>query len=65
MKTRDWKRYKAKEPLSPEVRRARVWIAIVIGIGCGWAMAAATNLIAGIAVGCLFAFFLLIRRGRM
>jgi len=65
VKTRTWKEKHQKEPVSPEVRRARIWIAVAVGVGAGWAMAAATNLAAGIAIGLMFTAFLLIRRGRI
>lgn len=65
MKTRSWKEKQQKEPVSPEVRRARIWIAVAVGIGAGWAIAVAANLVAGIAIGLMFTAFLLIRRGRI
>ena len=65
MKTEEWKRYKPREPVSPEVRRARIWIAVAIGIGGGWAMAAASNVVLGVVVGLMIFGFLMIRRGRI
>jgi len=65
VKIKSWKEKHQKEPVSPEVRRARIWIAVAVGIGAGWAMAITTNLVAGIAIGLMFTVFLLIRRGRI
>ena len=48
-----------------EVRRARIWIVILIGIGVGWAMTETVNLVAGVITGGAFVAFLLIRRGRV
>jgi hypothetical protein len=67
LKTEGWKRYKAKDHhVSPEVKRARLWIALAIGVACGIGMSvAAHSVLIGVLSGAVLFGFLMTRRGRI
>ena len=67
MKTQGWKRYKASDHhVSPEVKKARLWIALAIGVACGVGMTfAADSVLVGVLSGIVLFAFLMTRRGRI
>jgi hypothetical protein len=65
MKVRSWKEKKGERLPVGEVRKARLWAAIPIGIAVGVAMSFAIDLVMGIAFGTITFLFLLLRRGRI
>ena len=67
MKTQGWKRYKASDHhVAPEVKKARLGIALVIGLACGVGMTfAADSVLIGVISGVVLFGFLMTRRGRI
>ena len=66
MKIRSWKEKREEQRLPvAEVRKARLWAAIPIGIAVGVAMSIAIDPVMGIAFGVITFLFLFLRRGRI
>lgn len=65
MKIKSWKERRAERMPVEEVRKARLWVALPIGIAVGVAMTLAANLLLGVAFGVITFVFLLMRRGRV